>query len=94
MTVGDVTPGSAAERAGLRPGDRIFAIDGQRLDNLRPFYEAIVVGQNDVLELTVEDPSSPGGQRQLELPVGGGKRVSPQTRELKDLLGLPVDYYP
>lgn len=94
MTVGDVIPGSAAERAGLRRGDRIVAIDGKRLNDLRPFYEAIVVGQNDVLELTVEDPSSPGRQRQLELPVHGGRRVPPRTMEPSDLLGLAVDYYP
>jgi PDZ domain len=94
MTVGDVIPGRAAEQAGLRPGDRIYAINGQRLDNLRPFYEAIVVGENDVLELTVEDPSSPGRRHQLELPVHGGRRVPPRTMELKDLLGLPLDYYP
>jgi sigma-B regulation protein RsbU (phosphoserine phosphatase) len=94
MTVGEVILGSAADRAGLRPGHRIYAIDGQRLDTLRPFYEEIVVGQNDVLELTVEDPSSPGKQRQLELPVHGGRRVPPRTMELNDLLGLAVDYYP
>lgn len=32
IAVGDVIPGSAAERAGLRPGDRIVAIGGQNLD--------------------------------------------------------------
>jgi sigma-B regulation protein RsbU (phosphoserine phosphatase) len=94
MTVGDVVPGSAAERAGLRPGDRIVALNGQKLGTLRPFYEAIVVDQNEILELTVEDPRSPSGQRELQLPVHGGKRVPRRTMELKDLLGLPVDYYP
>src|SRR5262250_375530 len=34
MTVGEVTPGGAAERAGLRAGDRIVAINGQKLDSL------------------------------------------------------------
>src|SRR6266542_3182405 len=58
MKVHAVLPGSPAEQAGLRPGDRIVAIDGQKLENLRPFYEAIVVGHNDVVELTVEQPSS------------------------------------
>ena len=32
MTVGTVFPGGPAEQAGLRPGDRIVAIDGQRLE--------------------------------------------------------------
>lgn len=75
MKVGEVFPGSPADRAGLRPGDRIVAIDGQNLKNLRPFYEAIVVGQKEAIELTVEQPESASGQRQLRLVVGGGKRA-------------------
>lgn len=38
--VGDVVPGSAAESAGLRPGDRILAADGteiQRFEELRAY---------------------------------------------------------
>ena len=94
MTVGELIPGGAAERAGLRPGDRIVAINGQKLDNLRPFYESIVVGQRDILELSVEDPGAPNGQRKLELPVHGGFPTPPRTMELNDLLGLAIDYYP
>src|SRR5215471_1045914 len=94
MTVGEVIPGGAAEKAGLRAGDRIVAINGQKLDTLRPFYESIVVGQSEFVELTVEDSRSPDGRRQLELLVHGGKPVPPRTLELKDLLGLVIDYYP
>lgn len=93
MTVGEVIPGSPSEQAGLRAGDRIYAIEGQELDTLRPFYDAIVVGQSESLELTVKDSIS-GRQRQLVLQVHGGKRVPPRTLRLGDLLGLPVDYYP
>src|SRR5215472_3766178 len=94
MKVGEVFPGSAADKAGLRPGDRIIAIDGQRLTNLRPFYESIIAGHKDVIELTVEQPTSPSELRQLKLAVGGGKRVPPRSMRLEDLLGLPIDYYP
>jgi hypothetical protein len=39
------------------------AIDGQKLENVRPFYEAIVIGQRSVVGLTVEQPVSPDEQR-------------------------------
>jgi membrane-associated protease RseP (regulator of RpoE activity) len=62
ITVGEVTPGSAAAQAGLNPGDRIVAINGLPLENLRPFYEAFIVGQWETVVLTVEDLSSPAGR--------------------------------
>ena len=34
LAVGAVDPGSPAERAGLRPGDRIRAIDGDSIDGV------------------------------------------------------------
>src|SRR5215472_10225056 len=94
LTVGQVIPGSAAAEAGLHAGNRIVAINGLQLETLRPFYEAFIVGQREMVVLTVEDPSSPARPRQLELLVHGGKRVPPRPLGLKDLLGLPIDYYP
>ncbi|PYX07733.1 MAG: hypothetical protein DMG88_12990 [Acidobacteria bacterium] len=94
MKVGELLPGSPADQAGLRSGDRIVAINGQKLDNLRPFYEAMIIGHNDIVELSVQQPGSPTGQRRLKLVVGGGKRVPAGTMRLEDLLGLPIDYYP
>jgi C-terminal processing protease CtpA/Prc len=83
-----------AERAGLRPCDRIVAVDGQDLKNLRPFYGAIIAGHKAAIDLTVEERGSAGGQRVLRVVVGGGKRVPQRTMRLADLLGLPLDYYP
>src|SRR5215467_5306198 len=94
MQVGEVFPGSPADKAGLRPGDRIIAIDGHPLADLRPFYQAIIIGHKDVVELTVEQPGSAAGQRQIRLVVGGGKRVPPRTIRAEDLLGYPIDFYP
>ena len=94
MIVGDVLPGSPAEQAGLRTGDRIIAIDGKPLENLRPFYEGIVVGQKDVLELTVQQPSLVVGPRKLGLVLRGGKPAPMQMTRLEHLLSLPIGYYP
>ncbi len=66
LHISEVQPGSAAERAGLRPNDRIVAINGHELDNLNPFYDAVHSGQpGDVVELTVERPGV-GGPLTLE----------------------------
>lgn len=94
MQVGEVFPGSPADKAGLRPGDRIIAIDGHPLADLRPFYQAIIIGHKDVVELTVEQPGSAAGQRQIRLVVGGGKRVPPRTIRPEVLLSYPLDFYP
>jgi serine phosphatase RsbU (regulator of sigma subunit) len=94
MTVGEVERGSRAEAAGLHPGDHIVAIDGQTLDTLRPFYEAIIAGQKDVVDLTVEPPTSPAEQRRVKLALGTGSPVPGRTMQPKDLLSLPLDYYP
>jgi len=94
MRVGAVLRGSPAERAGLRPGDWIVAIDGRKLEDLRPLYESIVAGQDDVVELTVEQPGSPGEQRRLQLVLRDGKPMPNRTTGLEDLLDLFIDYYP
>jgi hypothetical protein len=94
MKVGEVLPDSPADRAGLRPNDQIVAIDGQSLENLRPFYEAIIVGQNEVVELTVQRPGSLAERRVLRLMVHGGRQVPERTMRLEDLLGVPINYYP
>jgi sigma-B regulation protein RsbU (phosphoserine phosphatase) len=94
MTVGPVLPGSPAEEVGLQTGDRIVAIDGRPLENLSPFYEAIIVGQQDVVELSVEQPLSPGRQRTLELVLCCGKPAAIRMTRLERLLSLPIGYYP
>lgn len=94
MVVGDVLPGSPAEEAGLRRGDRIVAIGGKPLENLRPFYEAIVVGQKDIVEFTVERPGSAGGPQSIRLALRGGQPAPMRMPRLEHLLSLPIGYYP
>ena len=57
MTVGAVIPGSPADQAGLRPGNQIVSIDGNALDDLRPFYDSVIVGGNAFLDLAIKDPA-------------------------------------
>jgi hypothetical protein len=40
-----VAPGSPAERADLRPGDRIVEINGRPLDNLDPWVDLVLKGK-------------------------------------------------
>jgi sigma-B regulation protein RsbU (phosphoserine phosphatase) len=55
-----VAPGTAAERAGLRPGDRILAVNGQGLGSPEPFNTAVYRGHpGDHLRLLVQRGSEP-----------------------------------
>lgn len=83
--VQSVLPGSPAERAGLRPGDVILAIDGSRVTIPRDLIDAIskkpnttvtlTIARNGVqqdLTLTPEANGSAGSVRCPSLPVGAG----------------------
>ncbi|WP_461394988.1 RIP metalloprotease RseP, partial [Deferrisoma sp.] len=77
--VGQVSPGMPAEAAGLQPGDRITAIDGEPVASWDEMAERIAASEGRELELTVER----GGE---VLRV----RVTPVFRESHTLLGEVV----
>ena len=94
MTVGAVIPRSPADQAGLRPGDQIVGIDGKALDDLRPFYDSVIVGGNAFLDLAIKDPTSASGFRQLRLVLRGRSPEPRPANWLENLLTVPLNYYP
>src|SRR5215831_13544496 len=79
IPVGDVTPGSPAEQAGLKVGDSIVGINGHSLESSEPFDEAYAHGKpGDTVELIVErrGESKPlklyGAFRRLANPAHAG----------------------
>lgn len=80
---------SAAERAGLQPGDRIVAINGHRLDTLVPYYDAISRGlPGDVLTLDVERAESSRPRRvQVVLEPRVRQPLTPAQTIANEILG-------
>jgi regulator of sigma E protease len=56
--VGRIAEGSAAERAGLRTGDRIVAVERQPINSSRALVERIRAAAEQTIELTVEREGS------------------------------------
>lgn len=52
--IGEVVPGSAAEQAGLRAGDRILAVNGQPAELFDQLLDAVMGSNGAVLQLRVE----------------------------------------
>lgn len=92
LIIGEVIPGSPAERAGLRAGDHVTSINGKPLSSLRPYYEAIVLGENDVVTFAV-DRAGESEPRNIAFDLHNPNAVPGRTR-LERLLSLPINYYP
>lgn len=76
--VAAVTPGSAAESAGLTVGDNILALDGHKPES--DFYQRLArLGIGDTVHLRVRNPR---GERELQWQLSGREEVE---FELKDV---------
>lgn len=92
--VASVRPGTPAEQSGLLRGDRIVTLNGQSLDTLDPFYNAIGNGKpGDVVTMSVVRP---GAMTPLTLHAVLQAWPTPQGTSLADALafgmvtGFPV----
>lgn len=63
LPVRSCSPGSPAERAGVKPGDVVLLANGQRVENMQQYVVARAL-RTDLLELTVLR-----GNRMLEFVV-------------------------
>ncbi|CAH2893087.1 MAG: Intramembrane protease RasP/YluC, implicated in cell division based on FtsL cleavage [uncultured Paraburkholderia sp.] len=81
LTVAGVQPGSAAQKAGLRPGDRLRAINGIATDNATAFIAYVKSHAGQPLTLQVERAAAGQTQTQGQAP---GKlediRIVPQAQ--------------
>jgi len=88
--IGDVEPGSYADRAGLQYGDKILAVDGKEVGDWESTLVAILdsmvaTGQ---VPLSLEDEN--GGQRRAVLDVGSDATRLTEPGVLFDGLGFDV----
>ena len=77
LVVSAVTPGSAAERAGLAVGDSILEINGQKAD--RGFAAPSEVRPGDTLRLRVRNSA---GERELHWKMGSRQEIELELTDL------------
>lgn len=56
--VGEVTPGSAAERAGIKPGDLILQIDGQSIEQFSDLQKAVMMRAGEQMAILIDRAGS------------------------------------
>ena len=78
--VGAVLPGSAAEEAGLAPGDELLSVDGERIDRFQDLQRIVQLRLDREMALLVRRAG--GGEEELLL--------TPRIVESEDLTGRTV----
>jgi len=57
--IGSVLPGSAAEKAGIKPGDKVLTVDGAEVFRFEEFRQLIALDSGDPLSLQIERGDTP-----------------------------------
>lgn len=83
VLIGDISPGSPAEEAGIKGGDRVTEVSGVKLENAEQFVSLAKQSAGEKLTLTLVDPSEkvrqvevspranpPDGQGPLGVSIG------------------------
>lgn len=65
-----VVPGSAAANAGLKPGDRLLALNGERITS-DSLFRSWILAANNPLQLTVQRASAEEQPAEVELKLAG-----------------------
>jgi regulator of sigma E protease len=71
-----VTPGSAAERAGFLPGDRVISIDGEAIHNFGAMQRIVAMSPNQPLHFVVDR-----GGKDIDIAA------TPELKEITDRFG-------
>jgi regulator of sigma E protease len=87
VVIGDLEPGMPAAKAGLKPGDKIIAMDGKPVPSIQAMIDSLQQTKNKPLQLTVER----GGQT-LTLNVAPILADTPGTTEKHYRLGFKNSY--
>ena len=74
--IGGVEPGSPEEKLGIRPGDRIVAVDGKAVNSWEEAQMTVMVARTNVLPVTIERD--------------GLRKTWLLTANVNDLIGLKV----
>lgn len=77
--VGDVTRGGPADRAGLEPGDRILAMNGEPVETFEELANRIRASAGETVQLLVERGVA-CGRKEVAERDGGGQAVSRQRQ--------------
>ena len=94
-TLGDIIGGGAAERAGLRPGDRIVGAAGAPVADWMALVQAVRAHPGQDLPLVVERAGSPAGSPPVEMTIrpddSGGIGKAGIAPSLRAVRAGPID---
>jgi regulator of sigma E protease len=80
--IGSISPDSIADKAGLKVGHQIVAVDGKKTPTWRKFHEQLLgrMGESGVISFTVKLPGEPAYYKhhgQLENWMAGDEKLNP-----------------